>query len=591
MRCLSVAFLLGLSLAIPATAGAHAVVTSTEPARGSALERQPMEITVGFDEAVESSFGALRVYDARGGRVDDGRVTRPSGESVAVGLRGGGLPDGPYTVAYRALSADSHPVSGGFVFTVGDSGGVAAADVADVVDDGGASAGTGIAFGVSRALGYAATAVLVGGLAFLAWVWAGALAATGGGGERWRLASQAFTARVRRIGLVAAVAGVLATAAGLVLQGAVAGGTSVTAALDAGVLGDVLSTRFGTVWVLRLAAFAALGVLVAAPLARSAMPAMRPASLGAVGLAPGLRTRPALALAALPVAMLLVAPALSGHAAAGDAALLVPADVLHVTAMSVWVGGVALMVLALSAATARLEKPDRTRLLAATVSRFSTVALIAVAALLASGVAQSVVQLESFGDLLDSAFGRAVLIKSALFLALVALGAYNRGRLRPRLDRIAAAGEPPARAGLVLRRALRAEAGLMLAVLGVTGALVSYSPPANAQAGPFAVVRDLGPARLEMTVEPARVGANTAHLYMFDRGDGSQYDHARQVRVTATLPDRKIGPLALRARRTGPGHFTVSRAQLVPGGDWRLEVTMLVSQFDEFRARVEVPVR
>jgi copper transport protein len=589
-RVLLLPALLAISLIAPATAGAHAIVSSTEPARGAALERPPEQVTVHFDEAVESSFGAVRVYDAKGGRVDDGRVSRPTGKSVATGLRDG-LPDGPYTVAYRVLSADSHPISGGFTFTVGESGGVAAATVAEVVDDDGAGSATGVAFGVARTAAYAATALLVGGLAFLAWVWAGALRAAGGAGDGWRLASAAFAARVRGIGLVAAATGALACAAGLVLQGAVAAGISTTAALDADVLGDVLSTRFGTVWGLRLVAFVVLGALVALPAAKAAVPAMRPASLGATGLAPSLAAGPALALAALPAAALIAAPALSGHAAAGDAALLVPADVLHVTAMSVWIGGVALALLALPVATGRLEPSDRTRLLAAAVARFSTVALVAVAVLLASGVVQSIVHLESFGDLTGSAFGRAVLVKVALFAGLVALGAYNRRRLGPRLERIAAADEPPARAGVLLRRALRAELALMVAVLGVTGALVSYSPTAGAQAGPFSAVRDLGAARLEMTVEPARVGGNEAHLYLFDRRDGTQYDRAREVAVSATLPERNIGPLPLRARRVGPGHFTVPRADLVPGGDWRIEVRMLVSEFDEFRTTIEVPVR
>ena len=178
-----------LALAAPSGAGAHAVLQSSEPARGAALDRAPGRVVLRFDEAVESSFGAVRVYDAKGERVDSGEVERPSSESVAIGLQPG-LPDGPYTATYRVLSADSHPVSGGFVFTVGRSAGASAASVADLVDSGSAGPVTQVAFGVARSVAYAATALLVGGLLFAMLVWPRALGTVSDGGERRRSASR-----------------------------------------------------------------------------------------------------------------------------------------------------------------------------------------------------------------------------------------------------------------------------------------------------------------------------------------------------------------------------------------------------------------
>ena len=346
-RCIAclVGLCAALGLAAPSGAGAHAVLQSSEPARGAALDRAPGRVVLRFDEAVESSFGAVRVYDAQGERVDSGEVERPSSESVAIGLATG-LPDGPYTATYRVVSADSHPVSGGFVFTVGRSAGASAASVADLVDSGSAGPVTQVAFGVARAVAYAATALLVGGLLFVMLVWPRALGTVSDGGERRRSASQAFAARATVIARAGALAGAAACAAGIVLQGASASGTSVWSALDPTVLGDVLNTRFGWVWALRLGAFVVLGALIwrGAPRARI------------VGLA------------SVPVVILLLAPALAGHAGAGaDSLLLVPANVLHVAAMSAWLGGVALLLFVVPAATRRLEGSERTRLLAAAV--------------------------------------------------------------------------------------------------------------------------------------------------------------------------------------------------------------------------------
>jgi copper transport protein len=365
--------------------------------------------------------------------------------------------------------------------------------------------------------------------------------------------------------------------------------------LDPSVVGEVLDTRFGTVWGLRLLAWLSVGILLLLPAARLRTAELRPASLGASGLAIGAAATPlGVGIAAALLAFLCLTPALAGHASTLDpSALLVPANAVHVTAMAIWVGGIAMLVLALPAATRRLETPARTRLLAATVGRFSSIALIAVAALVASGVAQAIPDLDSFSDFVETAFGRALLAKIVLLLALIGIGAWNRGRARPRLALLATAGAPPGHTGADLRRALRAEAALMVGVLGVTAALVSYAPPAgggSAAGLPFSTREDLGPAEMELTVDPARAGPNEVHMYLSGRRDGRQYDRVKQLDVRAALPEKSLGPLELHAEKAGPGHYIVRRAQLAPAGDWRLEVSARVSEFDLYETRVEVPV-
>ena len=224
------------------------------------------------------------------------------------------------------------------------------------------------------------------------------------------------------------------------------------------------------------------------------------------------------------------------------------------------------------------------------MTRFSTVAILAVAALVGSGIAQAIPELESLSDFTETAFGRALLAKIVLLLLLLALGAWNRQRARPRLARLAERREPPGATGVLLRRSLRAEALLMVAVLGVAAALVLYPPPSSAR-GPFADTLDLGPARMELTVDPARPGANELHMYLFRRSDGAQYDRVKELRVSASLPDKRIGPLHLRAEKAGPGHYVVRRAAIAPAGDWRLEVDARVSKFDAYRAVAEVPIK
>jgi copper transport protein len=584
------------ALLTPAGALAHAVLVDTSPARGATLRQEPRQVVLHFNETVEGNFGAVQVYDAKARRVDDARTVHPNGtgSQLAVGLKPG-LPHGTYVATYRVISADSHPVSGGLVFSIGAPGAAAAPSVSDLIGNANAGPVTQGAFGVARGLDYLATALALGGLAFLLAVWLPALRSAAGAEDEWREASAGFLRRMRRLLLGACALGVVSGIAGIVLQGATAGATSAWAALSPGVVGDVLGTRFGHVWGVRVLAFLVLAGAVGLALRDVRAPSaagLRRVALGADGLAaPGL-PRAALALAALPAAFITLAPALGGHASVqSPVALLFPLDVAHVAAMSAWIGGLVVLLAALPAATRRLSAPDRTRLLAAALPRFSAIALVCVAVLLVTGTVQSIVHIGSWSAVLDTGFGRAVLVKVVLLAALIALGAVNRRRVVPALGRLAAEGSPLGAVGHLLRRTLRAEVALVVAVLGVTAALVSYPPPESLAGGPFAANTSLGPLRLEVTMDPARVGANELHLYLLRAKDGTPFAGTKELTVSLALPDKHIGPLPATAREAGPGHYVVDTVQLVPAGDWRLNVTSRISEFDQYDTSLKVPVR
>ena len=492
------------------------------------------------------------------------------------------LGDGSYTATYRVISADGHPVSSGFLFVVGD-----AAPDGKPVDEllAGQSTGpvTDTAFSLVRAVQYAAIALSLGALVFLLWSWLPALRLVAGPRAEWEAASGAFAARLQRLLVIGVLAGLVSGAAALVLQGAVGQGSAFWPALKPSVVREVLGTRFGTAWGLGVLAWAvalvALGV-------RRPVPQLRPASVGATGLAlPGPRGL----VLAIPLLALAFLPAMGGHGSVQSPVwLLLPTTLLHVLAMSAWLGGIAVLVFALRSATARLEPADRTRLLAAVVGRFSILAGVAIAVLLATGVIQGIVEVRTFGHLLDTAFGRAVLIKVVVALGIVALGYVNRQR---RLPALRAAGDSPGRAGVLLRRTLRAELALGLVAIAATGALSGYAPSIAVSSRPYSTSAILGPVRMEVTVDPARVGPNQLHMYLFDRRTGVPFEKTKELRVTAALPSKGIAPIALSPHIAGPGHFVVDGARLAPAGTWTIDVTDRVSDFDEYQTRFTAPVR
>ncbi len=550
IRALAVA-LAALAL-LPATAGAHALLNGTTPERGARLDAPPEQVTLRFSEPVEAEFGAVRVFDSSGQEVQAGRTFHPEDRSseIAVRLRDGLGEDG-YTVTYRVISADSHPISGGFVFVVGDAA-APSTTVGELLGDAETGSVTGTAFGVARATQFAAIALGLGTAIFTLLCWIPGVAGR---------AQAAFSRRVRTLLLVAAAAGAVSAAAGIVFQAAVAAGTTFWDAPSA--VGEVLGTRFGVFWAAGFVAWLLVAALAARPKAAIV---------------------PLLALAAL--------PALGGHASVQPpVALLLPMNVLHVLAMSAWLGGVAALVFAVRAATSQLDAEERTRLLATVVARFSALAGVAIAVLLATGIVQGIVEVRTIPNLFDTAFGRAVLVKLVIFAGIVALGAINRRRLLPALRRAAADGTSPGRTGLLLRRTLRAELALGVAALAATGALAGYAPSIAEGTGPYSTTADIGPARMEMTVDPARVGPNEMHVYLFDRGDGSQYDETEELTVTAELPEKAIDKIELEATKAGPGHYVMSGAALGVAGDWTIEVAARVSDFDEYRTEVEVPIR
>jgi copper transport protein len=592
---LAIALVGAYLLAAAPAALAHAQLLGTSPLSGSTVPKQPAEVIFKFNQAIGGTLGAVRVYNAQGEEVDNLDVGHPEGKQhwMGVGLKPN-LPDGTYTGTYRVISADTHIVYGGLVFNIGHAGAAPKFTVAGLIDRNKSGRVTAVAFGVVRGLDYASLALGIGGLVFLLWAWLPALSSASlasvaplSASQRsvaeaqneWQLASRAFARRLWLLLMLAAVLGVAVSVLGILLQGASAAGVSLWASPKGTILSDTLKSRFGEIWGLRGIVWVAFGTLLVGARVR-----MREA--------PVRLPRPLLLVVGIGALFLAMTPALSGHASVqSPTGVFFPVDTVHVLAASVWVGGIACLLLALPVATHRLEAPQRSRLLAATLVRFSPLALACVIAIAATGVVQAYIDVRSFEGLLHSTYGALVIVKVVLLATLIGLGWINRERVLPALQRMVGTGGSPGAAGVLARRTMRGELAAMLVVFGVTAALVSYAPPIDAASGPFSINTTLGQAELELTVEPARVGLNTVHMYLIDAKTGAQFTATKELTVTAKLPAKGIGPLPLQSNLAGPGHYVLSSAELSPGGTWQLHILDRVSEFEEYEKTVSVPIR
>jgi copper transport protein len=601
--------LVGLLWSAPA-ALAHAQLLGTSPASGATVATQPAEVIFKYNQAVGGTLGAIRVYNAQGAEVDNLDVSHPDGNErwMGVGLKSG-LPDGTYTATYRVISADTHIVYGGLVFNIGHAGAAPKFTVAGLIGRNRSGEVTAVAFGVVRSLDYLTIALLLGGLAFLLIAWRPGFTAVAGSEAQWQTAARMFAGRMRLLLIVAVVLGAVVSVLGILLQGASAAGVSLWSSLKHTVVQSTLESRFGKVWGLRALDWVLLGVLLMAATrftarARTNSSPSPTASTGpteaettatiqadAPALAP-LPPRPLLGAIVVGAAYLAITPALGGHASVqSPTVIFFPSDVLHVLAASIWVGGIACLLLALPAATRELDRPERSRLLLATLARFSPLALGAVIVIAVTGIVQAYIDVRSLNGLFHTTYGALIVAKTVLLLALIGLGWVNRARVIPAFRRIVASERPPGQTGALARRTLRGELALLLCVFGVTAALISYAPPIDAASGPFSTNTTLGPAELEMTVEPARVGLNTIHLYLIDAATGAQYTATKEFTATAELPSKGIGPLPLRVTVAGPGHYILSSAELSPGGTWEIRFTDRVSEFEEHTRTVRVPIQ
>jgi copper transport protein len=612
----TLALTLVTALASAPAAWAHAQLLGTSPTSGSTVQTQPQQVIFEFNQDVGGTLGAVRVYDARGNEVDDLDVSHPDGNEhwMGVGLKPH-LPDGTYTATYRVISADTHIVYGGLVFNVGHAGAAPKFTVAGLIGKNKSGEVTTLAFGVVRALDYLTIALMLGGLVFLFRAWLPGLTALHGSQARWSEASRTFASRLWRLFALVIALGVLVSVLGVLLQGASAAGVSLWASLKGPILDNTLESRFGRVWALRAIDWLALGalLLLARALGRDVIRTLRsrPPAAGSRGTLPaaardtpsastrdeeGLSLTPhapraILALLAIGACYLAITPALAGHASVeSPVVVFFPSDALHVLAASVWIGGIACLLLALPGATRRLEGPERSRLLLGTLARFSPIALGAVIVIAATGVIQAYIDVRSFQGLLHTTYGALIIVKILLLLALIGLGWVNRERVMPALERLVGDGRAPGGIGALARRTMRSELALMLCVFGVTAALIGYAPPIDAASGPFSVNTRLGPAELEMTVEPAKVGLNTIHLYLIDAKTGAQFTATKELTATAKLPAKGIGPLPLKPIVAGPGHYIFSSAVLSPGGTWDIEIVDRVSEFEQFSHAIKVPI-
>lgn len=638
-----ISLLFGLVLAGASPASAHAALTGSDPQDGAVVASAPEEVTLTFSESVAMGDDSIRVLDPSGKRADTGAPRDlNSGGTVRYGVKlHAGLPDGTYTVAWQAVSADSHPVSGAFTFSIG-----APSETTVALPSGGAGGGlVGTLYGIARYAAYAGFVLLVGGSVFVLGCWQPGAAAR----------------PLQRLVVRGWITLTAATLAMLLLRSPYTGSGKLGDVFDLDGLQTVLDTKPGAALVSRLLLLGAGALFIAVLFGAYAK---REDEKVKKDLTFGLATGGAVIAAGIAGTW-----ALSEHASTGiQAGLAMPMDVLHLLAVATWLGGLAALLVAL------YRTPD---IGSVAVRRFSRVAFASVLVLTATGIYQSWRQVGSWSALTGTRYGQLLLIKVGLLAVLIGLAWISRrwtGRLTDNTQTEAETSEQvetseqgeisgevtsaegatsaqeqagpgeagpeetgaevagaresgaevaperaaqlarqqavltatkkkrvrdadPERSGL--RRSVLAEAAVAVVLLAVATVLTSTEPARTeeeAARGNTAVSAPVseGPAELSMPfdtgarngkgtvrieLDPGRTGANELHIWI-DGSDGKPMD-VPEVKLALTLESKDIGPLPVVPDRLTEGHWTASGVQIPIAGDWKVAVTVRTSDIDQ----------
>ncbi|MDQ2751069.1 MAG: copper resistance protein CopC [Actinomycetota bacterium] len=604
-RSALLAFVFVLTLiGLTGTASAHAQLQASDPHANDVLQNAPQWVTLTFGEPVEVADNAIEVFDDHLKRVDETTVSRVASDVNKVRVRlPAGLRVGTYTVSWHVSSADTHPVSGTFRFSVG-----APSQVSGKVPVFGRNNSAGALLGIVRVLGYAGLILGPGALLVTLALWPAGL-------------TLPRTRRILYLGLT-----LLGTSAigSMFLEGVWASGEPLRAIWVAPGSLDSHSRKFDTLYAFRSYLLVLFGVLLVTALSTQTRIAERVAATSRRkprGVSPAVRppVPHGLTLAVLTVSTLLLMATwtLAGHSATGiQTPWAIAANMLHLAAMAVWLGG--LVVVSVS-----LRPAERAADLAAVLPRFSRVAFTCVMVLVATGSYQAWREVGTIAALYRTTFGRVLLVKIVAVIVVVALGGVARRWVQRHLNGStsqfmsplpatgATGARPLRRAGGTavlerqpvaapsdarnpvrgLQRGVLMELGIGLLVLALTAALVVTVPARQSYLRPF--TRTLTTTGLQVSVRIDAPRTGDTLLRMTARSADGKPVPVTGMRATMALPKAGLGPLPLRLPNAAGS--AVSGSEKVGltfprRGNWVISLTVQTSPFDATAFSITVPV-
>ncbi|CAI6083730.1 Copper transport protein YcnJ [Paenibacillus sp. JJ-100] len=547
--------LLVFCLVVPQWASAHAYIVKASPEENELLATAPQRLTLEFNESLQTAFYNIRITGPDGNQADDGNMLidpeRP--HILETGLKSG-LADGTYAVSWKAVSADGHPISGTYVFHIGEPSG-APAGFKDLASGSGATGGP-LKWILSFTdwIQYLGLSILLGTLAFLLLGIAPAslvrepLDAPGSHKLLW--ISYAATS--------------LAALVSLPLNTLYESGVTLNE-FSWALIGSALKlTSFGQIWILQML----IAMLIAVTL------------LSGYDLDRSLRVRTWSSYGSMVLILgWMLTHAMTGHPAAAEQQVLaITMDFVHLAAAAFWIGALTAMAVCLPSLTDRLPVKLRGELYWATLRRFTVWGIGAVAVLFATGIYSSLVILPAplLNSLFSTTYGWVLIGKILLLMLMIGFAWYHAKRAKQAT-------------GNRLSSSLKAELVTGAVILALAAILTHLSPGQPAPTGPYQGTQTIDDGtEVTLQVSPNATGENQFEVSI-KRADGTVINDLEQVTLSLTHLDMDMGIYEITIPKNETGIYQADDYISMPG-KWNIQVHALTRSLDALDAEFEIEV-
>lgn len=511
---------------------AHAYIVNSNPKENEILSEAPTQISIQFNEPIQSGFHSLTIIDSSGKQTKlKAGIDNISTLQAKITHK---MVNGTYAIKWKVVSADGHPVQGIIPFGVGT-----------LQNDSVMLLGKTSSYIpkydmiLLRWLLYSSFAIYLGITAFNLWIYRGKL----------KEKSILNTKRWIWISLIGMTISLLLN---LPLQTKINADGSWKDAFHFSLLKETLNqTTFGVIWIIQIPILLLLFIFTYLAIKRKQFTTFKN------WLVPFIL-----------MVGLLITKSLMGHAFASSHKLMaVSMNFLHLLAASLWVGSLFALIFIMPRKNTIKDSKDKKDEYWRTIQRFSILAMSCVAIILLTGIYEGFEYVPTFYSLTHTAYGKALISKIILFFIMLLLGAFHFWKGKKR-------------GGKNITATVGIEFTIGLIVVIVAGFLTNL-PPAASTPGPFNQTKKLDHGYVaNLKVSPNQEGMNSFTLHL--EKDGKPVSKIEQISLTFSHLDMDMGENSTNMTLHSPGEFQTKGMFLSMSGKWDIKVHILTKSLDSF---------
>ena len=522
----------------------HPFLLDSEPSQGQNAAVGTTQIITHYSEAVEINFSELKIYDSNGNQVDNRDTAYYNAESSLV-ITTSPLEDGVYTIASKVLSkVDGHLVHAAIIFGVGD----VQIDTS-LLESQEQSETTFIPESIARFPGLVGQTIVLGGIIASIVIWSTGQTRFK---EQIALIETSFKAKFSKVigfGIIAVFA------SNFIMLGVQ------TWRLETSPL-DVIQTTFGHTWLTRMIlTIILIGIWFWIERKNQV----------------SIKTQLPMLVFAL---ALIATTTMMGHGASTEMVPPIILDYVHNLLSSIWIGGVIFLGFVVLPSITKLDGTVRDKITISLIPRFSAMIIISLGILIITGPTLLWFLDSNVSSLTDSTYGKLIMLKIAIASVMIAFGGFYQIRFIQQAKKDLKSTSVFKK----LKRPLRFEAGLGIALLAVVALLVNSSLPAgeiqsvSAEQGMTGYESSLFSenARFDVTVAPVGIGVNQIDVIVSGLDDQPLSDIS-SLKIKVSNPSRSIASIEAEVTEnkiSGQDIFTKYSAEptFSFAGIWQIEL-------------------